>query len=188
MSHAQSSFDLGSIRAELGSKWGWFVALGLAFLVLGALAFWNLFTATVVSVVFVGVMMTIGAVVQVIHAFRVKKWGGFFFWLLSGVLYGVAGVLIFYNPLLGAAALTLLFACSLIASGIVRAWWSTRLRSRRGWGWISASGLITLLAGIIFLIGWPVNSLWLLGIVLAVDLTFQGVAAIAFGFELKAAR
>ncbi|MGH9795788.1 MAG: HdeD family acid-resistance protein [Candidatus Acidiferrales bacterium] len=188
MSHAQSSFEMGSILAELGSRWGWFVALGVAFLVLGALAFWNLFTATVVSVLFVGIMMIIGAVVHIIHAFRVKRWGGFFFWLLSGILYGLAGFLIFSNPLLGAAALTLLFACSLLAAGLVRAWWSTRLRPRPGWGWILASGLITLLAGIIFLTGWPVNSLWLLGIVLAVDLTFQGVAALACGFELKVSR
>jgi uncharacterized membrane protein HdeD (DUF308 family) len=51
-----------------------------------------------------------------------------------------------------------------------------------------ASGVITLLAGLGVVIGWPVNTLWLLGLVLAIDLTFQGVAAIAFGLALKAAR
>jgi uncharacterized membrane protein HdeD (DUF308 family) len=51
-----------------------------------------------------------------------------------------------------------------------------------------ASGVITGLAGIVVALGWPVNTLWLLGLVLAIDLTFQGVAAIAFGLALKAGR
>jgi uncharacterized membrane protein HdeD (DUF308 family) len=88
---------------------------------------------------------------------------------------------------LAAATLTLLLAIALIASGILRIWWSFQLKPQVGWGWVLASGIITLLAGIIFVLGWPVNSLWLLGMVLAIDLTFQGIAAIAFGLTLKGA-
>jgi hypothetical protein len=39
-------------------------------------------------------------------------------------------------------------------------------------------------SGIGFALNWAVNSLWLLGMLLAVDLTFQGVAARAFGQPL----
>jgi len=77
---------------------------------------------------------------------------------------------------------------ALIASGILRIVASFRLRPETGWGWLLASGVITLLAGIVVVIGWPVNTLWLLGLVLAIDLIFQGVAAIAFGLALKASR
>jgi uncharacterized membrane protein HdeD (DUF308 family) len=52
----------------------------------------------------------------------------------------------------------------------------------------AASGVITTLAGIVVALGWPVNTLWLLGRVLAIDLIFQGVAAIAFGLALRADR
>ena len=188
MSSAQSSFDLGRVNAEFRSKWGWFVALGVILCVLGLLAFGNLAIATVATVFYVGALMLVGAVVQIIHAFQVKRWGGFFFWLLSGLLYGAAGVIAFYNPVLAAATLTLLLAVALIASGILRVWSSIRLHPESGWGWVLASGVITILAGIIFAIGWPANTLWLLGIVLAIDLFFQGVAAIAFGVSLKAHR
>jgi hypothetical protein len=41
---------------------------------------------------------------------QVRNWGGFLFWLLGGILYGIAGLTVFYNPLLGAAVLTLVFA------------------------------------------------------------------------------
>jgi uncharacterized membrane protein HdeD (DUF308 family) len=63
-----------------------------------------------------------------------------------------------------------------------------RLRPESGWGWILASGVITTLAGIVVAFGWPVNTLELLGRVLAIDLIFQGVAAIAFGLALRAGR
>jgi uncharacterized membrane protein HdeD (DUF308 family) len=187
MANAHVGFDLPPVNTEIRSKWGWFVALGVALLVLGFLAFGNLIAATVASVLYVGVLMAFGAIAQIVHAFQVKNWGGFFFWLLSGLLYGVAGVFAWLNPVLAAATLTLLLAIALILSGILRIWWSFQLKPEVGWGWVLASGIITLLAGIIFVLGWPVNSLWLLGMVLAIDLTFQGIAAIAFGLTLKGA-
>lgn len=180
--------DLTTIEVELHSKWGWFVALGVVLLVLGILALGNLLVATLASVFFVGIMMILGAVAQVIHAFRMKGWEGFFYWLLGGLLYGAAGVIAFIDPALAAVALTLLLAVALIASGILRIWTGGRLRPAPGWGWVVASGVVSTLAGIVFALGWPVNSLWLLGLVLAIDLTFQGVSAIVIGLTLKAAR
>ena len=63
---------------------------------------------------------------------------------------------------------------------------SREVRSK--WGSILASGCVTLAAGIIFVMGWPINTLWLLGMMLAVDLTFQGISAIGFGLALKSIR
>lgn len=168
--------------------WGWFVALGVGLLLLASFAFINVIAATMASVVTIGVLMIIGAVGQIVHAFQVKRWGGFFAWLLAGLLYGVAGIMVFKNPVLAAATLTLLLACALIASGIMRLVLSIRLRKREGWGWMLVSGVITILAGMIFVAGWPVNTLWLLGTVLAIDLAFQGATSIAFGLALKSAR
>jgi uncharacterized membrane protein HdeD (DUF308 family) len=67
----------------------------------------------------------------------------------------------------------------------MRIWSSFQLRPHSGWGWIAASGFVTLLAGIVFVLGWPINTLWLLGMMLAIDLIFQGVSTIALGFALK---
>lgn len=173
------------MNGEIRTKWGWFVALGVALLVLAAFAFGNVVIATLVSVVFIGSLMIVAGVAQIIHAFQVQSWGGFFYWLLAGLLYGVAGVFAYMNPLLAAATLTLLLAAALIASGMLRVFLGFRFKPHSGWGWIVTSGVITLLAGIIFLIGWPANTLWLLGMVLAIDLAFQGASLIALGFTLK---
>jgi uncharacterized membrane protein HdeD (DUF308 family) len=187
MSTAHSSFDYGSAGSDAHPRWGWFVGLGVILILLAVLAFANLLAATVASVLFIGAMMTVGAVFQVIHAFQVQRWSGFAVWLLSGVLYGIAGVVILFNPLLGAATLTLLFAVSLIVSGAFRIVWGYKRKPLSGWGWLLASGIVTLLVGLLFLIQWPANALFLLGIVLAIDLTFQGVAWLVTGLELRRA-
>lgn len=176
------------VESGIRAQWGWYVALGAALVVLAIFACLNLYAATVASVYMVGVLMLVGAVAQVVHASRVRRWGGFIAWLLSGLLYAAAGVLTFTNPLLAAATLTLLLALALIASGLMRIWWSAALRPLRGWSWVTTSGVISVLAGLVFVAGWPQNALWLLGMLLVFDLAFQGIAAIAFGLTLRRLR
>jgi uncharacterized membrane protein HdeD (DUF308 family) len=185
MNTSQSAMEYTSLRNEARSKWGWFVAVGFVFVVLGFLAFGNLLAATTASVFYVGALMIVGAIVNIVHAFQVKNWSGFLGWLLSGLLYGAAGATAFSNPLLAASVLTLILAYTLIISGIVRIWSSSQMRAHSGWGWVTASGLVTLLAGIVFVVGWPINTLWLLGMLLAFDLVFQGFATIALGLTLR---
>jgi uncharacterized membrane protein HdeD (DUF308 family) len=171
----------GGLEAELRTKWGWFVALGVLMLIAGIIAFGNILLATAVSVFYIGAIMIVAGIFEIIHAFGVKTWGGFFWWLLSGILYAVAGYIAFSNPLLAAAVMTLLLAISLIAAGIIRVWIGIRSRS----GWIIAAGVVTVLAGIIIALGWPVNSLFILGLFLAFDLVFQGIGFIFYGFGLR---
>jgi uncharacterized membrane protein HdeD (DUF308 family) len=59
------------------------------------------------------------------------------------------------------------------------------MKPLKGWGWIVAGGVITALAGFVVALGWPVNSLWVLGLFLAVDLLVQGWTLIAFGLGIR---
>lgn len=170
---------------QLRSKWGWFVALGIVMLIIGVIALYNLLAATIASVYLVGILMLLAGGAQIAHAFGVKEWGGFFLWLLGGLLYALAGVVAFSNPLLASAVLTLLLAASLVASGAVRAWIGYKHWAEKGSGWIITAAIITALCGIIIAIGWPVNSLWVLGMFLAIDMMFQGWTAVALGLALK---
>ncbi|TKT69086.1 HdeD family acid-resistance protein [Aquamicrobium sp. LC103] len=170
---------------EAGKKSFWFIVLGVVVLIAGGIAAANLLVATVVSVLFVGAMMLAGGIIEIVHSFTVKTWGGFFLWFLTGLLYAAAGLLTFYNPLLASAILTLLIAASLVAAGLVRIWAGISQRRSSGWGWMVAAGVLTLLVGLLIMLRWPVNSLWVLGIFLAVDLMFQGWSYIAYGFGLR---
>lgn len=177
--------SLGSSIEQVRSKWGWFVALGIAMLICGGIAIGNLVLATLVSIYWVGALMLVAGIVEIVHAFGVKTWGRFFYWLLSGILYALAGVFAFINPLLATAVLTFLLAIALIASGVLRIFIGFGQRGEKGWGWIVAAGVVTALAGVVIAIHWPVNSLWILGMFLAVDLIFQGWSYIALGLGLR---
>ncbi|MBR1204387.1 MULTISPECIES: HdeD family acid-resistance protein [unclassified Bradyrhizobium] len=190
MSTASSSpatppHSLGSGLANLRAKWGWIVALGVIYLIAGVLAFGSVFFATVVSVLFVGAMMIVAGVAEIINAFQFKTWGKFLFWLLLGALYVVAGFITFENPLLAAATLTLFLGIALVVSGIVRIFLAFGMNSAAPWGMVAISGLITLVLGVMILARWPVSSLYVLGIFLSVDLICAGVSWISMGMALK---
>lgn len=177
-----------TLRA-LGARWGWFVGLGVVLLVLGLIAAVYVITATLVSVLYVGILMLIGGIGQLIHAWRIDKgWPGFLLWSLSGLLYVAAGILAIVHPLAGAAILTLLLGATLIAAGAFRLWVWFNNRGQPGWQWLAVSGVISLLAGLLIAAGWPENSLWILGLLLALDLAFQGWTLLFLGLALRKGR
>jgi uncharacterized membrane protein HdeD (DUF308 family) len=130
--------------------------------------------------------MVIGAFAQLGTTLLVPRWTGIGLLVLSAILYGAAGIFAIVNPKLAATALTLLLAFALIFSGITRIRLTSVMPPLNGWGWIAASGLVSVLAGIVFIHFLFTNSVWLLGMALAVDLTFQGAMVFAFGVALRA--
>ncbi len=66
--------------SSLQSKWGWFAALGVLLIVCGLIALANVVLATVVSVYYVGILMLIGGIVYLVHAFQVRTWGQVLVW------------------------------------------------------------------------------------------------------------
>ena len=125
--------DVGSFAPDQCGSSSW----ACCFSPLALYALFNLFAATIASVFFIGVLMIIGGVARVVHAFQVDKTSSLVFWLLSGALYAVAGAMVLANPLLGAAIFTLLLAASLIASGVVMIVVSFSSRVQQGRWWIS---------------------------------------------------
>ncbi len=183
LDYKNKKFDLNT--SEVQTKGIWFVMLGLTLIFLGLLAFANLLLATEISVLYVGLCMSIGGFIQVIHSFKVKNWSGFFYLLFGGLIYTIAGLLAVIDPFLAALTLTLLLSFSLIVSGALRIWFSFDFSYEKNWGWLLLSGITTVFAGLIFAFGLPVNTLWLLGMILAFDLTFQGLYALVLGMGLR---
>jgi uncharacterized membrane protein HdeD (DUF308 family) len=182
---ASTGFGTVPTLAPLHAKWGWIVALGVVYLIAGIVALGSVFAATVASVLVVGIMMMIAGVAEVINAFQVKTWGRFFFWLILGILYIVAGFVAWDNPLLTAVWLTLFLGAALVASGIVRIFLGFNMQHGSPWMWVVVSGLITLLLGVIILAHWPVSAVYTLGIFLGIDLVFAGASWISLGLALR---
>lgn len=176
----------GSDVAPLRAKWGWIVALGVVYVVAGFIALGSIVLATVASVFMVGIMMIVAGVAEVINAFQIKSWGKFLVWALLGLLYIVAGFVTFENPLFAAVLLTLLLGASLVASGLVRIFLAFSMKRETPWIWVAVSAVITLLLGLLILARWPVNSVYILGLFLGVDLIMAGAGWIGLGLGLHA--
>ena len=182
-----SRIDLEALERETGLGSNWFIALGIGLITLGGLAFANLPEAAEASVNVVGIFMLVAAFAKLGTVLLAPDWRGRGHLALSALLYGVAGIAVIFNAGFAATALTLTLALALILSGAMRIWLSVVMPYLPGWGWIGASGLDSVAAGAVFIALWPDYAVWLLGVVLACDLTFQGVMMIAFAIGLKAA-
>lgn len=182
------SASLAGHLHEVRAKWGWFVALGILLIVAGMVALGSAYTlafGTLFLVYYIGAGMVLGGVAQIAHAFAVKGWGAFSFWLLDGLLYLVAGVIAFLHPMMAAAVLTLLLGVALAVGGVFRLVAAFKLRPASGWGWLAFSAVIAIILGIEITLQWPVNSMWILGLFLGVDLVFNGFTVLMLGLGLK---
>jgi uncharacterized membrane protein HdeD (DUF308 family) len=182
---SQAQVPDGPAVQTLRSKSGWIVTLGVVYVIAGLIALSSVVFATKVTVFVVGIMMLISGVAEVINAFQFKSWGKFLVWLLLGLLYIVAGLLTFENPLLAATILTLLLGVSLVFSGVARIVLAFSMREGMSWTSVVLSGVVTLLLGLIILAHWPVSSLFVLGMLLGIDLLIIGIGWIFVGFGLK---
>ena len=188
MSSTSQTQPAGSFAAgvePLRAKWGWIVALGVIYVIVGMIALGSVVAATAASVFVVGIMMIIAGAAEVVNAFQIKTWGKFLFWVGLGVLYIIAGFVAFENPLLTAVVLTFLLGAALIASGIMRMILAFSMKEGTLWIWVALSGVVTLLVGLIILAKWPVSSLFVLGIFLGIDLVFAGASWIGIGLGLR---
>ena len=167
------------------AKWGWIVGLGVFFVIAGLVALASVAMATVVSVLIVGFMMFMSGAAEMINAFQFKSWPKFLLWMVLGLLYVVAGIITFVNPLLAAAVLTLLLGAALTVSGVLRVALAFSMKQGSPWIWVAVSGLLTLLLGVMIVAGWPVSGLYILGLFLGIDLVFAGAAWVGLGLGVK---
>ncbi len=165
-----------ALRHELEvvrGRWVWFLVLGIALVVLGFLAISSSFQATLATISFLSVLLILGGLTNCLGAFWSRDWSGFFSFLLGGVLYIVIGVLMIRRPLAAAAGLTLLIASLLMIGGLFRIFAAVSHRFD-GWWMLLASGVITLLLGLMIAWEWPFSGLWVIGTFVGVEMLLGG--------------
>jgi uncharacterized membrane protein HdeD (DUF308 family) len=158
---------------ELRRSWGWFLALGIALIVLGTIALGSSLLMTIASVFFFGWLLIIGGVMEAIHAFWRKRWAGFFLDLLTGILYVIAGWMMVTNPQESALLLTLIIAMFLVFEGVFRIVAALAARYPH-WGWVLFNGVISLLLGILIWRQWPYSGLWVIGLFVGIEMLLNG--------------
>src|SRR3974377_16693 len=98
------------IPREIVQYWGWFLAFGIALLVLGIAAVVRSVTATVATMLFFGWLLLFASAFEVVQAVMVGHWAGFFHHLVAAILFGVVGLMLVTRPVISAEAVTILLA------------------------------------------------------------------------------
>ena len=169
---------------ELRRNWGWFLALGIALIILGVCAIGSAFVATLATVMTFGILVLAGGCVEIVSSFWARRWGGFFLHLLAGILYAVIGFLMTTRPLAAAAGLTLMLAALFFVGGIFRIVAALSHRFH-GWGWVLFNGIITLILGVMIWQDWPEPAFWVIGMFLGIDLVFDGMSWVMLGLAVR---
>jgi uncharacterized membrane protein HdeD (DUF308 family) len=169
---------------ESPDAWGWFVALGIALIVLGVICVAGEATATLLTVLTLGWLLLLGSVLALVQVFRVRNWSGFFLYFLSALLRGFTGYLLIRYPFSAELSLTLILASFFIVGGTFRTVGAGRLRFPR-WGWAVLSGLVSVLLGVMLLTQLPTVSLWFIGLAIGIEFIFDGISVVTLGSALR---
>src|SRR5258708_5792332 len=168
---------------EIRSSWGWFLALGIVFILFGAICIVGNIAATFATVLVFGWVLLLSGIVALFQAFRVRTWSGSFLYLLSALLRGFTGYLLIRYPAVGAVSLTRVLSSFFIVGGLFRAIGSAMLEFPR-WGWSVVSGVGSCVLGIMLLAQMPVSSVWFIGFAVGVDMIVDGVSLVSLAMAI----
>ncbi|HXY02096.1 MAG TPA: HdeD family acid-resistance protein [Terriglobales bacterium] len=164
---------------QVRKSWGWFLASGILLTILGVVCIGKAQTATTFSILALGWVLVISGVLWLISSFYAFSWHGFFLYMLNAIIRGVTGYLLIRHPDAGAQGVTMLLAALFIVGGIFRGVAASVIQFPR-WGWTVFSGLVSLVLGIYLLATWPAASTYFIGVVIGIDLIFDGSALVGF--------
>jgi uncharacterized membrane protein HdeD (DUF308 family) len=100
-------------------------------------------------------------------------------YLLNAIIRCVTGYLLIRHPDAGAAAVTMVIAALFIVGGLFRAGAASAIQFPR-WGWTVFAGLVSVALGVYLFATWTAASTYFVGIVIGVDLIFDGASLAGF--------
>jgi len=164
---------------------GWSLALGVLLMLAGVAALLYPVVAAVAAALYVGWFALIAGVIAIAIAIKTRAEPEFGWRLLVGVVYLALGLLLVANPIAGAASLALFVGALLAVAGVVEIVLAFRIKPHKGWGWLIANGIVSIALAILIAIGWPLESLVLIGYLVGFQIIFCGVARIALGMGAR---
>lgn len=165
---------LDALRAQRKA----FVALGVALIVAGLAAIlFPLFASIAVKLVFGWLMLIMGGL-TLWHAFHTRSWDSALWNGLIALLLLAAGVYLAFFPLTGLIGLTLILGVTFLMQGVFEAMIALQNRARRGWGWMLASGLVSVGLGVLLIAGLPGTAAWALGLLMGLNFVTSGLSLV----------
>ena len=169
---------------QVRKSWGWFLVFGILLTILGVVCVGKAQTATTFSILALGWVLAISGTMWLINSFFAFTWHGFFLYLLNAIIRGATGYLLIRHPDAGAEGVTMLLAALFIVGGLFRTVGASVIQFPR-WGWTVVSGLISCALGVYLLWAWPTASTYFIGVIIGVDLIFDGASLAGFAGAIR---
>ena len=133
--------------------------------------------------VFIAFFMLVGGIFWATHTFQYSR-HSVIDWLKPIILLIVSGMML-YSPEQSIAALGLFLSFYLMMDAFSSFSIAQAHYPAKGWAWMFINGIMSVLLSIVFLVGWPQSSLWLVGLFVAISLIFDGISLIVIGWSAK---
>jgi len=152
---------------------------GSIFVLVGAIGIIFPAFMSVTTVMLVAYLMMFAGISAGLLTYKSNKedWAG---WLKSFILVLASFVLLYY-PLQGAAALGLVFAIYFFTDAFAGFGLAFSLKPQKIWLVWLFNAITSLVLGVLFIIGWPKSSLFLIGLLVGISLLFDGVSLLLGG-------
>ncbi len=144
------------------------------------------FEAGVAIAVAVALLVIVAGVVHLIGTFAARTTGGFFWRLLVGCAYLIAGVYLLLHPKLSLVSLTLALAILFFVEGIFHIVTYFQLRSVAGSGWLLFDGIVTLILAVMIWRSWPASAVWALGTIVGINFLMSGFTRLMYSRAVRA--
>lgn len=154
----------------------WYIVQSGLMVLAGILALIFPVISSVAIVLFLGWLLIFSGILQAISLIDARHVPHFWLQLVSVVLSVLVGILFLRNPSAGLLTLTLLLIVFFMVEGISKVIFSLTIRPFPNWGWVLASGVISILLAFYLWANTPVTAIWLLGVLLGIELICEGAA------------
>lgn len=184
LANRETNMQLIQELKHVKSYWICFLLLGIVLIACGtvAIAIPPLFSALAAMVM--GIVLMVSGLVTITSSFWIGRWSGMLLHILAGILYLVVGFIVSEHPVASAVVTGLFIAASFIVLGTFRIVSALVIRFPQ-WGWALINGIITLVLGLVIYRHFPEAALWILGILVGVELIFNGISWIMLSLAIR---
>jgi uncharacterized membrane protein HdeD (DUF308 family) len=165
---------------------GWDYVPGIAFLVIGVLALAEPPLASLAASVYLGAMLCVAGAFMLAGGIAGVGHRGGWLAILLGILTVAVGVLIIYNPVVGAISLTWLMGAWFIVGGIFELALGFSIPAGRGW--LILVGIVNIVLGAWVVMLDPAQAFAFLGFFVGISLIFRGLWSLMFMSDVHRAQ
>ena len=174
-------------RFNYHGDWLRLVSLGVFIITFGALALADHLAATSIADHFDGASIIFCGAIMFVVIEKISRTQIYFDWILNALFIMTLGFVIYADDTLEDIYSVLIFFTFLCSSGLSRLYIGYTEEQQAAASWMLRSGCIALLAAL-WIVGARVSQISMMpSNILALDILFQGISIVGFGFSLKEA-